>query len=80
MATLLRELFHDVSRRAAEIACELSKMRGTVPTEVEPYRARMERKYMETIGNPPPPPDPGPRDLPSAVIVLDGDIADVMSR
>jgi hypothetical protein len=43
VATLLRELFHDVSRRASEIASELSKMTGNVPSEVEAYRARMEQ-------------------------------------
>ena len=43
MATLLRELFHDVSRRASEIASELSQMTGNVPSEVEVYRVRMER-------------------------------------
>lgn len=44
MATLLRELFHDVSRRASEIADELAKMRGGVPAEVEKYRDVMQQR------------------------------------
>lgn len=35
------------------------------------HRARMERKYMETVGNPPPPPDPVQIDLPSDIVNLD---------
>ena len=44
MATLLRELFHDVTRRASEIASELSKMQGSIPAEVEAYRSSMEQR------------------------------------
>jgi hypothetical protein len=51
MASLLEELFHDVGRRAGEIAEELQKCAEalkkcsvTVPTEVEAYRAAMNQR------------------------------------
>ncbi len=44
MASLLEELFHDVGRRAGEIAEELKKCASTVPAEVEAYRAGMEQR------------------------------------
>ena len=44
MASLLEELFHDLGRRATEIAEELRKCASTVPSEVEAYRAKMESR------------------------------------
>jgi hypothetical protein len=44
MALLLEELFHDMGRRAAEIAEELRRCRASVPGEVEAYRLRMEQR------------------------------------
>ena len=40
--SLLEELFHDLGRRATEIAEELRNCASTVPAEVEAYRAKME--------------------------------------
>lgn len=42
MASLLEELFHDLGRRATEIAEELRNCRSSVPVEVEAYREQME--------------------------------------
>ncbi|MCI0639573.1 MAG: hypothetical protein L0Y72_18160 [Gemmataceae bacterium] len=44
MASLLEELFHDLGRRATQIAEELSKCRSKVAQEVEPYCAQMESR------------------------------------
>jgi hypothetical protein len=44
MASLLEELFHDLGRRATEIAEELHNCASTVPAEVEAYRAKMESR------------------------------------
>jgi hypothetical protein len=44
MASLLEELFHDLGRRATEIAEELRKCASSVPSEVEAYRAQMESR------------------------------------
>src|SRR6266702_503616 len=56
MASLLEELFHDVGRRAREIAealhkCaeELKKCSIAVPAEVETYREAMEQRATRAL-------------------------------
>ena len=50
MASLLTELFHDIDRRAREIAQDLARLKGEVPGEVEAYCERMEQMAARVPG------------------------------